>query len=135
MNYDDIIGLSRPESGHPRMHRQDRAKIFAPFAALNGHDKALQARGRVLTPKLLMSSHSQEILDQKLRQLQKGDTVTVTWFTPLKSVETEILGEYRTAADVVIRVDANDRMLYLDSQKISFDDLMDILPAKENPPR
>lgn len=32
--YDDIIGLSRPESGRPKMTMNDRAAQFAPFAAL-----------------------------------------------------------------------------------------------------
>lgn len=42
--YDDIIHLSRPESAHPKMRRQDRAKLFAPFAALSGHEEAVRAR-------------------------------------------------------------------------------------------
>jgi hypothetical protein len=42
MNYDDIINLPHHEPKfHPRMSRQARAAQFAPFAALNGHAKAL----------------------------------------------------------------------------------------------
>lgn len=46
--YQDIIYKSRPvhdgdefEARHPRMDRQARAKIFAPFAALKGYEEAI----------------------------------------------------------------------------------------------
>ena len=42
--YDDIIALPRPEpQRHPRMPRADRAAQFAPFAALTGYEKNLEA--------------------------------------------------------------------------------------------
>lgn len=46
-DYKDIINLSYPRDDwnflmkHPRMSMEDRAKIFAPFAALRGHSTAL----------------------------------------------------------------------------------------------
>lgn len=46
-DYKDIINLPYPRDDwnflmkHPRMSMQDRAKIFAPFAALRGHSTAL----------------------------------------------------------------------------------------------
>lgn len=45
--YDDIINMQYPrrdwnfEMKHPRMSMQDRAKIFAPFAALRGFEEAI----------------------------------------------------------------------------------------------
>lgn len=51
--YADILDKQRPQSEqslrkHPRMPLQNRAKIFAPFAALRGYedklDEALQAK-------------------------------------------------------------------------------------------
>ena len=51
--YADIIYKERPlhdgdafEAKHPRMPREARAKIFAPFAALKGHNEALEETGR-----------------------------------------------------------------------------------------
>ena len=41
-NYDDIIDMPRPEWHHPRMSMQKRAAQFAPFAALNGYDEAIE---------------------------------------------------------------------------------------------
>lgn len=41
--YGDIIHLSRPTSkNHPPMPVIDRAAQFAPFAALTGHNEAIQ---------------------------------------------------------------------------------------------
>ena len=46
-DYSDIIDLPYPRDDwnflmkHPRMSMEDRAKIFAPFAALRGHSTAL----------------------------------------------------------------------------------------------
>lgn len=46
--YKDIIDKSRPEHNgddfeakHPHMSRENRAKIFAPFAALKGYEEAI----------------------------------------------------------------------------------------------
>lgn len=42
-NYDDIIDLPHHTSSkHPRMSRMQRAAQFSPFAALNGHEEAIQ---------------------------------------------------------------------------------------------
>ena len=47
-DYKDIINKSRPvhdgdefEAKHPKMPREARAKIFAPFAALKGYEEAI----------------------------------------------------------------------------------------------
>ena len=46
--YNDIIDKNRPvhdgdefEARHPKMPREARAKIFAPFAALKGYEEAI----------------------------------------------------------------------------------------------
>ncbi len=42
-NYDDIINMEWPrKSLRPTMPLNQRAKIFLPFSALTGYDKALQ---------------------------------------------------------------------------------------------
>ena len=48
--YKDIIDLERPKhindafsAKHPSMKREDRAKIFAPFAALKGYEESIDA--------------------------------------------------------------------------------------------
>ena len=124
--YADIIHQSRPESSHPRMRREDRAKLFAPFAALSGHDQAVHDREKVLVPKVLMTDCVLEELDRRLKMLQKGDTITVTWFVPLQRTETEVLGQYFTAADTFEKLDSYERLLHLKGQVIPMDDLADL---------
>ncbi|MBQ9282866.1 MAG: hypothetical protein IJ207_11855 [Treponema sp.] len=45
-NYDDIINTrwppEKPDLNHPRMPLYQRAKIFLPFSALTGYEKALE---------------------------------------------------------------------------------------------
>ncbi len=45
--YSDIIGMTRSDTsrpGHARMKTEDRAKLFAPFAALHGYDEAVKRK-------------------------------------------------------------------------------------------
>lgn len=124
--YADIIHETRPESNHPKMRREDRAKIFAPFAALSGHEKAVHARDQVLMPRILLSGCAQAQLDRRLQRLQKGDTVSVTYFVSRRRTEGEELGEYVTVADAVVRLDTCERLLYLQSRVVSLNDLADV---------
>lgn len=125
-SYEDMLYLDRPASRHPKMQRQDRAKLFAPFAALNGHSEAIHAREKMLMPKIKKTPWAQSVLDSALRQIKKGDTVTVTWFVPLQQTENEILGEYRTAVGTVERLDLYHRELHLTGQRINIDDLEEL---------
>lgn len=124
--YDDIIHLARPQSSHPKMRREDRAKLFAPFAALTGHDEAVHARDKVMVPQGALTSHTQEILDRKLQRIGKGDRVTAIWFVPLKRVHGEVLGEYRTVTDQVEKLDIYERTLILGGVTIAFEELADL---------
>lgn len=124
--YADIIHQPRPESSHPRMRREDRAKLFAPFAALSGHDQAVHDREKVLVPRVLMTDYALEELDRKLKILQKGDAVTATWFVPLQRNDAEVLGQYFTAADTFEKLEPFERLLYLKKQVIPLDDLADL---------
>ncbi|MDD3403777.1 MAG: hypothetical protein PHQ72_10540 [Hespellia sp.] len=50
--YSDIIHMKYPLSSadrikHPRMSNSDRAKIFAPFAALKGYEEAIEAKQKL----------------------------------------------------------------------------------------
>lgn len=50
-DYSDIIHMEYPlktsdKIKHPRMNLADRAKIFAPFAALKGYEEAIAKKQR-----------------------------------------------------------------------------------------
>lgn len=64
--YEDIIHLEYPLATsdrvkHPRMSLQDRAKIFAPFAALRGYEQAI--------------AKTQDDLLEKIKKNEKGETI------------------------------------------------------------
>lgn len=99
--YDDIIRLSRPVSEkHPRMSMTDRAAQFSPFAALTGYDAAVQETARRTDARIELDEDAKEEIDRRLRELQPGEPVTVTYFRPddrkaggaYLTVTTEFLG-------------------------------------------
>lgn len=49
--YADIINMDRAAPARPRMARRDRAKLFAPFAALRGLEEAVGRMEIFLTPR------------------------------------------------------------------------------------
>ena len=80
--YDDIITLDRPRSAYPKMKISDRAKQFAPFAALTGYDDVIEDRGRVFDRRRYLSEEEKEKIDAVLSSLKKNDMVTVEYFSP-----------------------------------------------------
>lgn len=109
--YADILFQSRPEPSykHPRMDLQNRAKIFSPFAALRGYDEEIAAENKdsLLAPKLDMSEESKEALGLKLKKIQKGMVVSVSYFAPSKklSENSESLGTYINVEGTVSQID------------------------------
>ena len=62
--YDDIIHLPHHVStAHPSMAVSDRAAQFSPFAALTGHDAAIQETARLTDQKIELDDNSKEILN------------------------------------------------------------------------
>lgn len=108
------------------MPRQDRAKLFAPFAALNGHGQALHVREKIYYPMSIMSAESQNLLNKTMQNLRKGDGVVVTCFVPEKEESGELLGKYETILGNLVRVAPEEGMLYLKERSIPLRDLLDI---------
>lgn len=124
--YDDIIHLSRPEPSRPRMRRGDRAKQLAPFASLNGYSDAVHSKETKLLPQPILTDDVQSILDQKLRQIKAGDTITVMYFGVRERMWNGLFGEYLVTTDTVVRIDTHERMLYLRNTRVPIDDLLEI---------
>lgn len=116
--YEDILHLQRPESTRPRMHRQERAKQFLPFAALSGLTKTVHERDRVLEMPIMQTEYSQQLLDEKLRCLRKGNIVTVIYFVPEKQADGQLLGAYVTVTGAVAKLDVHGRVLQLENGTI-----------------
>ena len=140
-NFDDIIDMERPWPRdmlrkHPKMSPQDRAKIFAPFAALRGHSERLGEEDVKLmrSKRTELSEDEAEILSDKLLQVKKGMTVTVVYFQP--DNENGDVGFDVTATGTVTSVDVVYRSLKINTGRtnekgpvdeiIKFDDLLDV---------
>ena len=114
--YDDIIHLSRPVSKkRSPMSNFDRAAQFSPFAALTGYEAAVQETARYTDLQIELDESAKELLDSRLRQLRRGDPVTVTWFRP---DERKSGGAYVTVKGRFLRVDPLEQLLMLEGQTI-----------------
>ena len=124
--YQNIIDQTRPLPSRPRMPRQNRAKIFAPYQALKGFGEAIHAKDAVFVPRMELPEYAQERLDRKLRQLHRWDTVTVTWFRGKPGEADRDLGQYVTVTGTVERIDPVFRVLLLGKQRIPMEEIVEL---------
>ena len=127
--YDDIIDLPHHQSKvHPHMPLQDRAAQFAPFAALTGHEAAIQETQRLTDRQMQLDEDALETLDEKLELIREHlgteAEVTFTCFVPDEKKEG---GAYATCSGSVKKLDLYARTILLsDNTVISMDKIVDI---------
>ena len=127
--YDDIIDLPHHQSKvHPHMSLQDRAAQFAPFAALTGHEAAIQETQRLTDRQIQLDEDALEALDEKLELIREHlgteAEVTFTCFVPDEKKEG---GAYATCSGWVKKLDLYARTILLsDNTVISLDKIVDI---------
>lgn len=125
--YEDILYMPHHVSTkHPPMPASDRAAQFSPFAALTGHDAAIQETGRLTDIQVEQSEELRTLLDRKQQYLAtlERPEVTVTYFLP---DERKDGGAYVTATGQLKRIDPVERVLILvGGQSISLDDITDL---------
>lgn len=114
--YDDIINLPHHESKrHPRMSPCSRAAQFAPFAALTGHDAAIDETARLTDEQRTLSQDERVELDRKLKRLLRlhmEPTVEITFFQP---DERKAGGTYRTVRGTIKKVDETGHVIIMDN--------------------
>ena len=113
--YDDIINLPRHQSEtRPRMSNYDRAAQFSSFAALTGHDKAIQETARLTNRKIELDEYTKEEINNKLRIIRDflgtDPEVTITYFQP---DEKKSGGAYLTVIECVKRIDEYEQTVVL----------------------
>ncbi len=86
-NYDDIIHLPHHVSRrHPQMSLSNRAAQFSPFAALTGHDAAIEEATRMTDSFVELDEDKKSLLDAQLRLIQdhlkQQPECQVTYFQP-----------------------------------------------------
>lgn len=142
--YGDILGLQRPvhdgdvfSRRHPKMTRLNRAKIFAPFAALTGFDDAVRSKQTPYVPRRQPDAEAARALDRALRLLrdamrtgalarQNRVRARVEYFEVCADVHHEAFGRdglYHTITGVVWKVDPVNRTLTVRDRTIPFGDI------------
>ena len=101
----------------PKMSRENRAKQFAPFAALKGFEDGIRWQEKVYVDKKELSEERLEELDNKFKMIRKNDIITVVYYNK---------GEYLRVTGMVARIDVTARIIQIINTKIKLDDIYDI---------
>ena len=128
--YDDIINLPHHQSrerAHMSLH--DRAAQFAPFAALTGHEEAIEETARLTDEKITLDETAIEKINEKLNEIPnhmpEKKTVSITYFKPDKRKSG---GADLTAIGTVKKIDEVDKVVIMASgMKISMEQIIEIL--------
>ncbi len=96
----------------------ERAKQFAPFAALRGYYELIREREKIVVDKIEFPEDMAEIISRKLGQVEKGMMVEIIHYAH---------GEYISTKGIVSEFDAVGHSLTIVKTKILFDDIFDII--------
>ena len=150
--YSDIINSRRPAHDgdvfsrrHPKMARLNRAKIFAPFAALSGYDDAVRSKQVPYVPRRQRDADALRALNLALERLhrttrtgalarQNRVRARVEYFEVCKDPNHEAFGRdglYHTLTDIVWRVDPTGQKLVIGNRAIPFADLQRVVLLHE----
>lgn len=127
--YTDIMNVAHKiSSGRAKMSIYNRAAQFAPFAALNGHDEAIDETARLTDSFYEISEDSALKLSQKLYILLDNicfrPEISVTYFVPDKKKSG---GAFKTKFSAVKNIDtAAGIMAFSDRTEISLFDITEI---------
>lgn len=125
--YDDIINLQYKKStSRKQMSISDRAAQFAPFAALTGHDEAIQETARLTNRKIYLDEYEIEELNRKILELkaEKNPYICVTYFVPDLKKDG---GEYVKKQGVLKSIkDTEQSMVFTDGSIIDIENIIEI---------
>ena len=126
---------------HPRMDQGKRAKIFAPFDALDGYGESVSNKNIIYTDPITLDEGEQEELNRRLNilhnltynsRMAKANriAVTVKYYVPCtdeQSFSCGIRGQYLLETGVVWKVDMEiGQTITVGRKSISFGDIVSI---------
>ena len=132
---------------HPPMDRGRRAKIFAPFDALDGYGTAIRAKNALYVDKIALSEDEKAEINRRLTVLRSRipagrrsggamPEVRATYYVPCADRNSDAFGRkgrYETVRGPCARVDDTARALTVGSTVIRFEDLLQIACAPAHP--
>ena len=93
-----------------------RAKQFAPFDALKGLQEAIAAKQKRPEPRRELSEYTKEQISKTLSELQKGQQITVVYYSDREQAAFQITG-------TVAKVDACHQILWVNQIPIAFSEI------------
>ncbi|MCM1153656.1 MAG: hypothetical protein NC328_08400 [Muribaculum sp.] len=127
--YDDIIGRKYEGSTtRPRMSLTNRAAQFAPFAALTGHDAAINETARLTEERMELSAEEQRDLSARLNHvLNRIEEMPVLTFTVYQPDKRKSGGHYEEISGTVKKYDEYEKSIILTNNNvIAIEDLISI---------
>ena len=114
--YDDILNMPYP---NPEIEKDFPDKIlrsaqFAPFAALTGHDEAIEETARLTDSKVELDEYQKAELNDKIQLINNSDAdeeVSITYFVPDKKKSG---GAYITKRGIVLKVREYEKDIIMD---------------------
>ena len=115
--YDDIIQLPHHQSAkRTHMSLHDRAAQFAPFAALTGHDAAIEETARLTEDEITLDDNAIADINEKLyeisQHLSERWRVSITYFRP---DERKKGGKYLTDVGTIQKIKESEQLILMDS--------------------
>ena len=109
----------RKPSNRRKMPASERAKQFAPFAAVVGLEVALAKKEKEHSrrARIEMTEDSLGALNEQLAQLYEGDIISVTYYSK---------GHYETVRGEIVSINTNKRTITVDTTEIHFKDIYKI---------
>ena len=94
-----------------KMDTSNRAKQFAPFAALKGFEEAIRGKETVYIPKAELTQESVEEINEKLCLMHVKDMVSIVFYN---------LEAYQKVTGMVSEIDAKNQYIRVVERKIPF---------------
>ena len=111
MSYEDMLHIPHPvPKKHKQKDRLDRAALFAPFAALSGHDAEIREEARLTDMAAVLEEDRMAELDSAIRE-SLGKSVRITYFPPDAR---KAGGKYVTVTGAVKKIDEYTAELVLE---------------------
>ena len=115
--YDDIINLPHHQSSErPHMSLHDRAAQFAPFAALSGHEEAIEETARLTEDRITLDDSKIEQINEKLSDialhLKDRVMVSITYFRPDSKKSG---GVYLTDIGIIKKLDTIEQFIVMEN--------------------
>lgn len=105
------------------MSQADRAKQFAPFAALKGYSEALRKKERIIIERAELSEDYKQELDYTFSMIKKNDIICVIFYDK---------DEYIKITGMVSKINLEEKFIQVVNTRILFKDIYKIENIKKS---